>query len=387
MILEIIAWAIAGGTGSIALSHWLSGPKASMYDFSVDIACPQLTNQDLPVVAAQELYAKKGKDFCLPADDMFPAFDEHDYLSAPQRVYRHYQEYTSFLYTTINESEKLRSELSRMPDIVDRVVQLYGSNQPKEAFEELSKSGQRWWSPIQGERRRLKFDLSEITLDELKGRDAAFPIQVAKSKEDGEVLSIPYVNLGRKLLAMPFTPTSPEDEVEFSWKVALIFGTLHEAGLKKIFKFLKNHQWVPPAFDKVDALLKRELLEYSRIIFRGAVANTGRSPFSLSGTGRMMIKSRGIEYTDENERPVSLVDDICLECNIVDETEVRGRGAVTVSPGAMVPISIVSRQKINEMAEASHILGLFYRSNVSLEISMPATLKTDVVCKLNFRPR
>lgn len=387
MLLELGASAAFGGIGTVALSHWLNRANADLICFSVNIECPQLPDSKMAEVAAQELYRKRGRDFCYPSQELITLLDEeHSYISAPDEVYRHYQQYTSFIYETLNENAKIREGLVRMNEAIEKAYDLHKARRHKEAYEVLSKTDIKWWGPLMGEARRLNFNLDDIDDRELDNAKILHNLISHPITENGHTRKIPVINLGLRSLAFPFSSNETAACVEFANKAAKIFASENTSGLGKIFEFLKNHEWIPTYFDKTENLLEDELLQYSRVVFRGAIANRGRSAVAVQRGGEFVVNSSGSDYVDAGGGTVSLVDDIKLECLLVDDTGVRAAGAVSVGPGSIEPVTMISVKRINQMDDPEPLLAMFYRSRVNFTTAVPATLKKPLRSTSLFRP-
>lgn len=387
MLIELAASATLGGLGTVVLSHWLSAAKGKLHDFSVDITCPQLSSSIHHEVIAQDLYRKRGKDFCFPSEKLIDILERHDYLPSPDKVYRHYQEYTSYLYTNVNESAKLKSELERTQAAIEASYNLYMNGRFKEAFIELSKTEAKWWEPILGEFKRLNFNLDDVQVEEAESiSEFAHPLVMVPRKQDGEVKYVPFVKLGKRNLGFPFNDNETKDAIEFAQKVAIIFATEDRAGLERVFDFLKSHTWVPEYFDKAAEMLEQELQQYSRVVFKGAIANVGRYALSVQGVGKMIINCKGNDYVNADGKSVKVENDIELDCHVVDDTEVRALDALSINGGNMNPVTIVSSKRVNQTKDPALLLAMFYNSRVNIEVSLPATENKVVSCTALFRP-
>ena len=386
MLIEVLGGALGGAATTIIGSHWISRPKPSLHHFEISLECPQLPNAIQAEVIAQMLYRKGGIDFCEPPSDIIDVFQRHDYLDPIDEVYRHYLNYTNELFSYRNENAMLKAQLSEMNAKIDNALTLFGTaGRFKDAMEILSSTDTRWWSPLFGEFRRANFTIDDISDKELEEAEAKHLAVVKRYQPDPnrDHIQIHAINLGRRNLSFPVGATANERETLFAKKICKIFETEHDAGMKKILNFLREYQWVLPIFDKAEELLDREIRKYSRMIFRGGIANNGRTAFALTGKGKIQIHAAGESFI-VNGAAQTCKNDIECDISLVDETKIRVRDAISVDAGKIEPITLVSDLMLHQMPEEIEVKQL-YGTNVTATLYLQSSLGSDVTCQFEFK--
>ena len=351
-VISGLGGALLGGVSGAWLNHALSQPKPEIKISDINIAALQCPERLAEPAISEDIFKKKAKEFLLTPEEVSDVFKKHDFLKSPLPYYQHPQLYTLFLYQASRDNERVRLDHRVMPSAVKAMTNNFKTGLIEEMFRLFMEHNEIIWSHMAGEFKRGNFDIDDTDL----GSDPQTPKHSIATDKDGDF----YINFDRFRIGFLWsTERVQRDDLKgFANRAAKAFAYENESVIEQILGFLESVIWDNPILAKTEQMIDSELENYSRLVVTGVFVNSGRSPSSIVGTGKLRIDARGFKVgSGSNAR--TLKGDIDIAMHLVDGSFVRTTPSLQAPPGDIVPFMAVSEKYIREFSEREDILSLF----------------------------
>lgn len=364
-VLGLVSGSVGAMVGAL-VQHGITSAKPSIHirDVLID---PMQSDDEKGI--AREVYQNKASKFFIVPEIVYKTAADVIYIKKPERYYQHPQFYSFWLYTVLRDITKVRLIHKQMPNIVREMRKALHSTS---FFDYLS-----IWADydIVFSPHLIKafldgaLDLKGPELEDLDPRQAKHLFII---DEDGDFIIKP--RHGKSIvLAWSRVKTVSNQIRPFFSRLAAAFAIEDLDTLSKTQKYIDTIKWNDPILNTMENIARDEIIKLSRVVIRGVIANAGRTPISLSGSGHLVVHSSGFSYHVGDPPSSHIVqDDISLPVELVDEGYIQRVPSIEVPPGGVRPFTAVSSLYLFEMEKP-------------LQSILLALHGSERLCQLHFR--
>jgi len=339
-IITGIGSAIAGGIITAITIHMLSRGRLRINIHNIRIYTPQPDPGEEEALSRELLRSGRYPEFLEISDDVVNVFRNCDYVSNPEKYYLHPIQYTFFLFKEMGNAKKVKLMHKKIPSLVKELKGLLKQNLLEEFLIKWAPYQEVFWIQLLVSHIRGEFD---IDFSPSKGKTPAHRII---TDENGNY----FFNLGRHRFVFPWTIRKSHKEIAqpFAQKISNIFAYEDKERLEEIVKFLEKIQWDDPNLEKVINTVRKELHRFSKIVIKGMLINSGRSPISVSGKGKLVIRAKEFEYREKGETK-RIEEDLKIDISIMKDNLIEEEETIVIEGGKTVIFEAHSSKYLHEL--------------------------------------
>jgi hypothetical protein len=168
---------------------------------------------------------------------------------------------------------------------------------------------------------------------------------------------------------------SKEDAKQFAKRAAHALAYRNTTDLRASVQFLNVcERLYGSLLESLKVQVQEELSRYRRLVLRGQVTNSGRSPYSVLNKGRMFIETKNIDYKKDGKE-ATYSDNMQVNILLTDSSELTD-SPISIGSGEVRRFTAVSEDYVEELKDWEVLLDIFQRGAATFYIGMYTTLSS-----------